>query len=76
MIEFKYTILYVRDVAKSLNFYSDVFKFKPLFITDEGDYGELDTGSVKLAFASHELGTANLSQGFIPIDKQIGRAHV
>lgn len=69
MIKFKYTILYVSDVAKSMDFYSEVFKLEPLFMTDEGDYGELNTGEVKLAFASHRLASSNLSEGFIATDK-------
>lgn len=68
MIEFKYTILYVNSVAKTLEFYADVFNFEPLFITPEGDYGELNTGSVKLAFASHKLASTNLTEGFTPTD--------
>lgn len=52
---FKYTILYVDDVAASLAFFERAFGFKRGFLHESGDYGELSTGETKLAFASTEL---------------------
>ena len=52
---FKYTILYVNDVKNSLDFYVRAFGFELGFIHEEGDYGELSTGTTKLAFSSTEL---------------------
>lgn len=71
MIQFKYTILYVRNVARSIDFYTSVFGIQPNFISPEGDYGELITEGVKLAFASHELARTNLSRGFSPSDQSV-----
>jgi len=52
---FKYTILFVDNVADTLDFYTEAFGFERLFMHEAGDYGELSTGSTKLAFASFEL---------------------
>jgi uncharacterized glyoxalase superfamily protein PhnB len=50
-----YTILYVEDVAKTLKFYEQAFGLKQKFLTESGDFGELDTGSTALAFCSRKL---------------------
>ena len=65
MIKFAYTILYVRDVAKSIEFYEKVFDFKRKFLTPVNDYGEIASGETTLAFASIELAQSNLKDGFI-----------
>lgn len=61
---YAYTILYVSDVNASIQFYQKAFGFSPKFITPEGDYGELISGSTTLAFASYELGESNFPGGF------------
>ena len=55
-----YVIHYVPDVPASLAFYSGAFGFPVRFVTPEGDYGELDTGSTTLSFASEALAESNL----------------
>lgn len=64
MVKFGYTILYVSDVAKSIEFYEKSFGFTRKFITPENDYGELDTGQTTISFASLELANSNLKNGF------------
>ena len=64
MIRFGYTILYVQDVKKSMAFYEAAFGFERVFITPEGDYGQLNTGATALAFASTELARTNLPDGY------------
>ena len=59
-ITFGYTIFYVEDVAATLRFFTTGFGLSPRFLTDEGDYGELDTGATTLAFASNILAGSNL----------------
>jgi len=63
-IQYKYTILYVEDVTKTIQFYNEAFGFTTKFITPEEDYGELISGSTTLAFASFELGKTNFKKGF------------
>ncbi|MCT4700092.1 VOC family protein [Tenacibaculum haliotis] len=64
-MKYAYTILYVNDVLKTVNFYEKCFGFKRKFITPEKDYGELISGETTIAFASIILGESNLKKGFI-----------
>lgn len=54
-----YTILYVEDVASTLDFYERAFGLARRFLHDEAGkaYGELETGATRLAFASLTLAT-------------------
>lgn len=65
MVKLGYTILYVEDVTRSIEFYESAFGFKRKFITPENDYGELLTGETTLSFASKTLANSNLKDGFI-----------
>ena len=65
MIKFTYTILYVKDVTKTVEFYEKAFGFTRKFITPENDYAELLVGETTLSFASITLAQSNLKDGFI-----------
>jgi len=65
MVKFGYTINYVSNVTDALVFFEKSFKMKRRFLTEEQDYGELETGETVLAFATHELGKTNFSGGYI-----------
>jgi len=65
MVKFGYTILYVSDVTKSVEFFENSFGFNRKFITPENDYGELDTGQTTISFASKILAHSNLKNGFL-----------
>ena len=65
MVRLAYTILYVKDVAKSISFYESAFGFKRKFIAPGNEYGELLTGDTTLSFAAVSLANTNLSAGFI-----------
>ena len=54
-MKLKYTILYVADVAATLDFYQQAFGFKRKMLHEAGDYGELDTGDTTLAFSALQL---------------------
>ena len=56
-MKLKYTILYVADVAATLDFYQQAFGFKRKMLHEAGDYGELDTGDTTLAFSALQLMT-------------------
>ncbi|MBL4671052.1 MAG: VOC family protein [Arenicella sp.] len=56
-MKLKYTILYVKDVSKSLDFYQRAFNFKTKMLHQSGDYGELDSGNTTLSFSSLKLMT-------------------
>jgi lactoylglutathione lyase len=63
-MRFGYTILYVRDVAASVELYERAFGQRRRFVHESGDYAELDTGETTLSFASHELAESNLRDAF------------
>ena len=65
MAKLSYTILYVQDVTKSVEFYEQAFGFKRKFIDPANSYGELGTGETTLSFASVKLAEGNLKNGFI-----------
>ena len=65
MAKLSYTILYVQNVTKSIEFYEAAFGFKRKFIAPGNSYGELDTGNTTLSLASIELAKSNLKHGFI-----------
>lgn len=64
MLKFAYTILYVSDVEKSIEFYETAFGFSRKFLAPGNEYGELATGETTLSFASVGLANSNLKQGF------------
>ena len=59
-MRFGYTILYVEDVPRSLDFYKRALGLERRFLHESGDYGELETGATALAFATHALAASNL----------------
>lgn len=68
-MKFRYTLLYVRDVASSLRFYQAAFGLKTRFLAEGGQYGELEVdGTVALGFVGHSQAAANLPRGFQPND--------
>lgn len=64
-MKFGYTIIYVPDVAGSIHFFEKAFGFVRRFVSDQGDYGELETGQTILAFASHDLGESHFTLGYV-----------
>ena len=63
-MEYEYTIIYVAELEKTLDFYQRAFGFKLKFLHEGKDYGELKTGNTILAFASHGLGKMNLGREY------------
>lgn len=58
-MKFGYTIIYVSDVEATINFYKNAFNLEQDFLHESKQYGELNTGNVKLAFASNSLAQSN-----------------
>ena len=54
-MKFGYSILYVDDVASTLDFYGKAFGLATRYMHESGSYGELETGATALAFVSHTL---------------------
>lgn len=68
-MKFAYTIVYVSDVAESLEFFERAFGFSRRFLHESGAYGELETGTTALAFAAHALGSVNFPGGYVAADQ-------
>ena len=64
-MKFGYTIIYVPDVAASLDFFTRAFGIERRFLHESGMYGELQTGDTTLAFASHAMGDMNFPAGHV-----------
>jgi lactoylglutathione lyase len=59
-MRFGFTILYVGDVAASVDFYERAFGLERRLLHDSGEYAELETGATALAFASRTLAAQNV----------------
>jgi lactoylglutathione lyase len=55
-MKFAGACVYVDDVPAALDFYRRAFGFETRFFDPQYQYGELDTGEARVAFASHALG--------------------
>jgi catechol 2,3-dioxygenase-like lactoylglutathione lyase family enzyme len=55
-MKFGYAILYVDDVEKTVSFYEQAFGLKRKMVVP-GEFGELETGSTRLAFAARTHAT-------------------
>ena len=58
-MKFKYTIVYVADVEKTLSFYEKAFGLDRSFLHESKEYGQLDTGSTTLAFVAEKMMESN-----------------
>jgi lactoylglutathione lyase len=61
-MRFGYTILYVRDVPASVEFYERAFGLERRLLHESGQYAELETGSTALAFAAQELAAESVRE--------------
>jgi lactoylglutathione lyase len=68
-MKFAYTIVYVKDVEATLNFYEKAFGCTIRFFHENKQYGELETESTTLGFASEESGRKYMGE-FQPNDPQ------
>jgi len=69
-MKFAYTILYVPDVVRTIEFYERAFGFQRGFVHESGEYGELQTGQTTLSFASLALANSNFEGGVTLSDPQ------
>jgi lactoylglutathione lyase len=67
-MRFAYAIVYVADVAASLDFFERAFGLRRRFLHESGGYGELETGATALAFAAHEVARANVGSDHVAAD--------
>ncbi len=55
-----YVIIYVPDVAATIDFYERAFGLKRRFVHESGQYAELETGATALAFANESFVASHL----------------
>jgi len=67
-MHFAYTIVYVADVAASMDFFERAFGLTRRFLHESGGYGELETGATALAFAQHDTARGSLGQDYVAAD--------
>lgn len=58
-MKFGYTILYVKNIKETVEFYKKAFGMGLKFLDDSEQYAEMNTGETTLALASEELATRN-----------------
>ncbi len=63
-------IFYVKNVESTVEFFEKAFGLERAFVDPTGSYGQMDTGSTALGFASIELAKQNLPQGFKEITRK------
>jgi lactoylglutathione lyase len=67
-LSFGYSIVYVPDVAATIEFYESAFGLTRRFIADGNSYGELDTGGTVLAFSEYSMADTHLPDGVVHHD--------
>ena len=68
-MKFGYTIVYVADVAASLDFFERAFGLARRFLHESGGYGELETGATTLSFAQHATARENLGRDYVAAER-------
>ena len=59
-----WVIVYVPDVEAAIAFYERAFGLERRFVAPDASFGELDTGTTRLAFASEQMGDSHFEGGF------------
>jgi lactoylglutathione lyase len=67
-MQFGYTIVYVQDVGASLAFYEQAFGLARAFVSPDGEFGTLATGSTALAFCQHATARDSVGQPYVAAD--------
>ncbi len=69
-MKFGYTVIYVEDVPKTVDFYTRAFSFELKFMDETNVFAELQTGNTLLAFSSEVLGQ---SLGLDMVPNRLGK---
>ncbi|PHS32003.1 MAG: glyoxalase [Sulfurovum sp.] len=72
-MKYGYTLIYVKDVMGTLEFYEKAFGFERGMVYEENgvvDYAELKTGETAIGFASLDLGEMNLKGKYQKITRE------
>ncbi|MDN3505155.1 MAG: VOC family protein [Rhabdochlamydiaceae bacterium] len=68
-------IYYVKDVAKTVDFFEKAFGIERQFIDETGVYAQMKTGNTALGFAEQKFAQTLVPNGFTPLspDKPFGQ---
>lgn len=55
-----YTLIYVEDVAQTVAHYEACYGLTRRFVTEEGDYAEMETGATTLSFVRYDLASKSV----------------
>lgn len=64
-MQFGYTIVYVRDVNASLDFFERAFGLQRAFVSEGGEFGTLATGATALAFCRHDVARDSVGRDYV-----------
>jgi lactoylglutathione lyase len=68
MLKFAWTIIYVKDVIATIEFYEKAFGFKKKFVAPGDEFGEINSGETSIGFSTIKLLNEHLPGGFIASD--------
>lgn len=68
-MNFAYTLLYVHDVGRAVEFYERAFGVARRFLSEDGNYAEMETGGTALGFVAADFARGNLPDGFQASDR-------
>ncbi len=66
-----YVIVYVSNVAASLAFFENAFGLSRSFLSEDGEFGTLGTGTTALGFAAHQVARTSVSQYVVAADSPV-----
>jgi predicted enzyme related to lactoylglutathione lyase len=58
-MKFGYTLFYVDDVEKTMNFYSAAFELERGYLHESKQYGEMISGETKIGFVHHDTASSH-----------------
>lgn len=64
-MQFGYTIVYVDNVEASIDFFERAFGLQRAFVSPDGEFGTLATGSTALAFCQHAMALDSVGQAYV-----------
>ncbi len=67
-MKFRWAIVYVPDLEATMSFYEHAFGLKRRFVSEEGGYGEMETGETRIGFAAQGMSEGAIDGGVVPLD--------
>jgi len=68
-MNFAYTLVYVENVTRAVEFYERAFGLQRRLISETGEYAEMETGATALGFVTADFARRSLPDGFQANDR-------